>query len=25
MPLMAGVGIDPGEPEIFELHNVIRR
>ena len=25
MPVLAEVGIDPGEPEIFEIHNVIRR
>ncbi len=25
MPLLAEIGIDPGEPETFEIHNVIRR
>jgi hypothetical protein len=25
MPLLAEVGIDPGEPEILEMHNIIRR
>ncbi len=25
MPLLAEIGIDPGEPEIFEVHNIIRR
>ena len=25
MPVLAEVGIDPGEPEIFEIHNTIRR
>ena len=25
MPVLAEVGIDPGEPEIFEIHNVIGR
>jgi hypothetical protein len=25
MPLLADVGIDPGEPEILEIHNIIRR
>jgi hypothetical protein len=25
MPLLAEVGIDPGEPEMFEIHNIIRR
>jgi hypothetical protein len=25
MPLLAEVGIDPGEPEILEIHNIIRR
>jgi hypothetical protein len=25
MPLLADVGIDPGEPETFEIHNIIRR
>jgi hypothetical protein len=25
MPLLTEVGIDPGQPEMFEVHNVIRR
>jgi hypothetical protein len=25
MPLLAEVGIDPGEPERLEIHNIIRR
>jgi hypothetical protein len=25
MPILADVGIDPGEPETFEVHNVIKR
>ena len=25
MPLLAEVGIDPGEPEVLEIHNTIRR
>jgi hypothetical protein len=25
MPVLAEVGIEPGEPEIFEVHNIIRR
>jgi hypothetical protein len=25
MPILAEVGIDPGQPEILEVHNVIRR
>lgn len=25
MPILADVGIDPGEPEVIEIHNVIRR
>ncbi len=25
MPLLEEVGIDPGEPEIHEIHNTIRR
>ena len=24
MPLLAEVGIDPGDPELFEVHNVIK-
>jgi hypothetical protein len=24
MPILADVGIDPGEPEILEIHNTIR-
>ena len=25
MPVLADVGIDPGEPEIMQVHNVIKR
>jgi hypothetical protein len=25
MPVLAEMGIEPGEPEIFEVHNIIRR
>ena len=25
MPLLEEVGIDPGEPDILEVHNIIRR
>jgi hypothetical protein len=25
MPVLQDVGIDPGEPEILEIHNIIRR
>jgi hypothetical protein len=25
MPLLAEVGIDPGQPEMLEVHNVIKR
>jgi hypothetical protein len=25
MPLLSEVGIDPGEPELIEIHNIIRR
>jgi hypothetical protein len=25
MPLLEEVGIDPGQPEILEVHNVVRR
>jgi hypothetical protein len=25
MPLLAEAGIDPGQPEILEIHNIIRR
>jgi hypothetical protein len=25
MPILAEAGIDPGEPEMFEIHNIIRR
>jgi hypothetical protein len=25
MPVLSDVGIDPGQPEILEIHNVIRR
>ena len=25
MPILADVGIEPGEPEVLEVHNIIRR
>ena len=25
MPILADVGIEPGTPEVFEIHNIIRR
>lgn len=25
MPLLAEMGIDPGEPEMLEIHNIIKR
>jgi len=25
MPVLADVGIDPGQPEILDIHNIIRR
>jgi hypothetical protein len=25
MPVIAEMGIEPGEPEVFEVHNVIKR
>jgi hypothetical protein len=25
MPILAEIGIDPGEPEMLEIHNIIRR
>ena len=25
MPVLAEVGIDPGEPEIIEVHNIVKR
>jgi hypothetical protein len=25
MPVLAEVGIEPGEPEILEIHNIVRR
>jgi hypothetical protein len=25
MPILAELGIDPGEPDVFEVHNIIRR
>jgi hypothetical protein len=25
MPVLSEVGIDPGEPELFEIHNVVKR
>ncbi len=25
MPVLEDVGIDPGEPEVFEVHNIVDR
>lgn len=25
MPVLADVGIDPGEPELLEVHNIVKR
>jgi len=25
MPLLTDIGIDPGEPELIEIHNIVRR
>ncbi len=25
MPILAEVGVDPGEPEMVEVHNIIKR
>lgn len=25
MPLLADIGIEPGEPEIMEIHNIVKR
>jgi hypothetical protein len=25
MPVLAEVGIEPGEPEVLEIHNIVRR
>ena len=25
MPLLADIGIQPGEPELLEIHNIVRR
>jgi hypothetical protein len=25
MPLLADVGIEPGEPEVLEIHNIVKR
>ena len=25
MPVLSDIGIDPGEPEILEIHNIVRR
>ena len=25
MPILAELGLDPGEPEVFEVHNIIKR
>ena len=25
MPVLADVGIDPGEPELMEIHNIVKR
>lgn len=25
MPMLADIGIEPGEPEVLEVHNIVRR
>jgi hypothetical protein len=25
MPILTELGVDPGEPEVFEVHNIIKR
>jgi hypothetical protein len=25
MPLLSEIGIEPGEPELLEIHNIVRR
>ena len=25
MPILADVGVDPGEPEVLEVHNIVKR
>jgi hypothetical protein len=25
MPILAEIGIDPGQPEVLEIHNILRR
>ena len=25
MPVLADIGIDPGEPELLEIHNIVKR
>jgi hypothetical protein len=25
MPLLADIGIEPGEPEVMEIHNIVKR
>jgi hypothetical protein len=25
MPVLADAGIEPGEPEVFDIHNIVRR
>jgi hypothetical protein len=25
MPILAEVGVDPGEPDVFEVHNIVKR
>jgi hypothetical protein len=25
MPVLADIGIEPGEPEVFDIHNIVRR
>jgi hypothetical protein len=25
MPVLADIGIEPGEPEVFEVHNIVKR
>jgi hypothetical protein len=25
MPILADIGIEPGEPEVLEIHNIVKR
>jgi len=25
MPILADIGIEPGEPEVFDIHNIVKR